>query len=107
MRVQFKIDGGLAYFPGLSKPRVIDSADMPAAEADRLRQLIADASFFQQPAAARALPKGAADHQQYTITIEDGRRRRTVRLSDPIGDPKLHALVEYLRDQTAPPGGAA
>lgn len=102
MRIQFQREGGLAYFPGLSQPRVVDSADLPAAEADRLRQLVAEANFFQQPAAPRTLPKGAADYQQYTITVEDGRRRRTVRLADPIADPKLQALVEYLRQQTSP-----
>src|SRR5215216_727723 len=102
MRVLFKVEGGLAYFPGLSKPRMIDSADLPAAEADRLRRLVDAAGLFQQSARARALPKGAADYRQYTITVEDGRRRRTVRLADPIGNPDLAALVEYLRASTAP-----
>ena len=104
MRVQFKVEGGLAYFPGLSKPHVLDSDDLPAAQADRLRQLVDAADFFQQPAAARTLPKGAADYQQYTITVEDGRRRRTIRLTDPIRDADLAALVEYLRKHTAPSG---
>src|SRR6266508_692847 len=102
MRVEFKIEGGLAYFPGLSKPRVIDSADLPAAEADRLHRLVDAAGIFEQPAGGRALPKGAADYRQYTITVEDGRRRRTIRLADPIANPDLEALVEYLRARTAP-----
>jgi hypothetical protein len=102
MRVQFKIEGGLAAFPGLSKPRQLDSADLPAAEATRLSQLIDAAHFFGLPAESRSLPKGAADYQQYTITVEDGRRHRTVRLADPIDDPDLQALVDYLREQTAP-----
>jgi hypothetical protein len=102
MRVEFKIEGGLAYFPGLSKPRVIDSADLPAAEADRLRRLVDAAGLLQRPAGARALPKGAADHRSYTITVEDGGRRRTLRLADPIDNPDLEALVEYLQAQTRP-----
>jgi hypothetical protein len=102
MRVQFKIEGGLAAFPGLSKPRVIDGADLSAAEADRLSQLIDAANFFDLPAEKRSLPKGAADYQQYTITVEDGRRRHTVRVADPIEDPDLLSLVDYLREQTAP-----
>jgi len=102
MRVQFKIEGGLAAFPGLSKPRQLNSADLPAADANRLSQLIDAAHFFDLPAESRSLPKGAADYQQYTITVEDGRRHRTVRLADPIDDPDLQALVEYLREQTAP-----
>jgi hypothetical protein len=102
MRVQLKIEGGLAYFPGLNKPRVIDSADLSAAEAKRLHQLVDAAGIFEQPASNRTLPKGAADYRQYTITVEDGRRQRTIRLADPIGNPDLEALVEYLRTHTAP-----
>src|SRR5689334_20342225 len=102
MRIQLKIDGGLAYFPGLSKPRVIDSADLPAAEANRLRQLVDAAGIFEQPAGNRTLPKGAADYRQYTITVEDGRRQRTLRLTDPIANPNLQALVEYLRTRATP-----
>jgi hypothetical protein len=33
MRVQFKTEGGLAYFSGLSAPVVIDSSVLPTAEA--------------------------------------------------------------------------
>jgi hypothetical protein len=100
MRIEFQIEGGLAYFPGLSKPRVLDTADLPAAEADRLRRLVDAADLFQQPTAARALPKGAADYRQYTITVEEGGRRRTIHLTDPITNPDLEALVEYLRTHT-------
>jgi hypothetical protein len=102
MRVQLTIEGGLAYFPGLSKPRVIDSADLPMAEADRLRRLVDAAGIFEQPASGHALPKGAADYRQYTITVEDGRRRRTIRLTDPIANPDAEALVDYLRTHAAP-----
>ena len=102
MRIQFKVEGGVAYFPGLSKPRVIDSDDLPPAEAEQLRRLVDAVDFSQQPAAARTLPKGAADMRQYTITIEEGRRRRTIHLTDPIRDNDLAALVDYLREQTAP-----
>jgi len=102
MRVQLKIEGGLAYFPGLSKPRVVDSADLSAAEAKRLRELVDAAGIFDLPASSRALPKSAADYRQYTITVEDGRRRRTVRLADPIANPDLEALVDYLRTHAMP-----
>jgi hypothetical protein len=102
MHVQFKTEGGIAYFPGLSKPATIDSADLPGAEAERLRQLVEAAHFFALPAASRTLPKGAADYHQYTITIEDGQRHHTVRLADPIESPELQALVEFLREKTRP-----
>jgi hypothetical protein len=99
MRVELQIDGGMAYFPGLSRPVVVNSADLPKAQARRLERLVENARFFDLPAASRALPKGAADMRRYTITVEDGRRRHTVRLNDPIEDADMLALIEFLQDQ--------
>ena len=97
MRVQFKTEGGIAYFPGLSKPVTIDSADLPEAEAARLRQLLDSTRFFDLPSESRALRRGAADYRQYTIAVEDGQRRHTVRLADPVEDPALQELVNFLQ----------
>jgi hypothetical protein len=36
MRVQLKIEGGIAYFPGLSRPRVIESDKLSKEEAAEL-----------------------------------------------------------------------
>jgi emfourin len=102
MHVQFKTEGGVAYFPGLSKPVTLDSADLPQAEADALQHLVEAAHFFDLPAEARALRRGAADYHQYTITIEDGQRHHTIRLADPIDSPELQALVAFLREKTRP-----
>ena len=99
MRVELQTDGGIAYFPGLSKPVVVDSSDLPNEQAAQLRQLIDSTHFFELPAAARSIPKGAADTRSYTITVADGRRRRTVRLRDPIEDTHLQALIEFLQGQ--------
>jgi len=99
MRVELQTDGGVAYFPGLNKPVVVDSGDLPKAQASKLQQLIDSAHFFELPAASRSIPKGAADMRSYTITIADGRRRRTVRLSDPIEDPQLQALIAFVQGQ--------
>jgi len=99
MRVELQTDGGVAYFPGLNKPIVVDSGELPNQQAARLQQLIDTARFFELPAASRALPKGAVDMRRYTITVEDGRRRRTVRLNDPVEDRHLQALIEFLQDQ--------
>src|SRR4029453_15314467 len=96
---ELQTEGGIAYFPGLSKPVVVNSDDLPKAQVERLKQLIDDTRFFELPAASRALPKGAADMRRYTITVQDGRRRHTVRLNDPIEDPNLQALIDFLQDQ--------
>jgi hypothetical protein len=44
--------------------------------------------------------QGAADYQRYTILIDTGVGSFTVRVTDPVADPSLQALVEYLRDKS-------
>lgn len=96
MHIQFKMDGGMAYIPGLSKPTSIDSNDLSRSEAAELERLVDAAHFFTLPAASRSLPK-AADYRQYTISITANKQQHTVRLSDPIQDANVQALVECLK----------
>jgi hypothetical protein len=93
MKVQFQMSGGLAYFPGLAKPITID----PAQDAATLAQQVNAADFFNLPAQANTPTPRGADYQSYTITIDDGQRRHTVQVTEPITDPNLQALVEHLR----------
>ena len=102
MRIQLNIDGGLAFFPGLSKPIVVDSERLPAQEADKLRQLLNAARFFDLPAALKAPAPGAADYRKYTITVDDDSKHHTVQVTDPIEDPGLRALLNYLQTQRLP-----
>jgi hypothetical protein len=97
MRIHFKMEGGLAYFPGLSRPVTIDSSELPAAEATELQRLVDAAGFFDRPETSAPPPRGAADYQRYTITIEENGRRHTIELTDPVGDPDLQRLLAYLR----------
>lgn len=96
MRIQFKTEGGIAYFPGLSKPVVIDTNELPVEEAAELERLVEAADFFGLPAVSPP-PRGAADYQQYTISVASPGHSHTVRLADPIEDPRLRALVDRLR----------
>ena len=99
MRIQLKIDGGLAYFPGLSKPITIDSNALPAQEADKLKQLLEAVHFFELPPVLNAPAPGAADYQRYTITVDDDSKHHSVQMTDPIADkePNLQALLSYLK----------
>jgi len=96
MRIEFKTEGGLAFFPGLLRPAVIDSHDLSAAEAAELERLLDSARFFELPEDSRALHRGAADYRQYTIIVENGDRRHTVRLADPVENRQLQALLDLL-----------
>jgi hypothetical protein len=96
MRIQFKTEGGIAHLPGLSKPVTIDTDELPVEEAKELERLIEAARFFELPATS-APPRGAADYQLYTITVTTPDRSHTVRLAEPIEDPRVRELVNHLR----------
>jgi hypothetical protein len=76
---------------------VIDSRNLSAAEDAKLERLLDEARFFELPKNCRTLRPGAADYQQYAITVEDADRHHTVHLADPIESPQLQALIEFLQ----------
>jgi hypothetical protein len=95
MLVRFKIDGGFVYLPARSEPVTIDTDDLPAEEAKDLERLIEAADFFELPQTSPP-PRGAADYLRYTISVTSPERSHKVHLTDPIEDPDVQALVEYL-----------
>lgn len=100
MRVTFQTSGGIAYLPGLAAPTTIDTDSLSDEERGALDTSIRSARFFDLPSDIPA-PHGAADYQTYTITIEDGGRRHTVRVTDASATPGVSALVERLRSLSA------
>lgn len=99
MRITFQTSGGMAYFPGLAQPTVIDTKKLSATEAEELQQMIDAADF-------RALPKQMSesltrgrDMRTYTITVAEGRKKHTVQFSDPIPE-ELAPLVAALQAKT-------
>lgn len=97
MRIQLKIEGGLAYFPGLSSPITIDGNALPPQEADKLKQLLDAVHFFDLPPVLNVPAPGAADYHQYTITVDDDSKHHTVQMTDPIEEPNLQALLAHLK----------
>ncbi len=95
MHIDFRIDGGLAVFPGLAKPVSIDCAALPAKDAARLGELVRKADFFgvPQPPAAAPMP----DARAYTIAIDDGLQCRTLTFAEPIAEASMRELVAELR----------
>lgn len=96
MRVQFQVSGGIGFFPGLAAPRTIDVDALAENERQSLRQLVDQAQFFSLPAHIAAA-HGAADYQTYHITIEDGPRRHSVAVSDPVPLAALQKLIDAVR----------
>src|ERR687884_2261386 len=94
MRVTFTMEGGFVYLPP-SEPVTIDTDDLPVEEANELERLIETVGFFELPETSPP-PRGAADYLRYTISATTPEHSHTVHLTDPIGDPAVQALVEYL-----------
>lgn len=97
MRIEFKTEGGFAHFPGLSKPVVIDTDQLSQEESAKLEQLVHKAGFFDLPTKVNMPRKGAADYYQYTIAVQMGKQRHSIKLVDPVEDINLNELVNFLR----------
>jgi hypothetical protein len=69
MRIELKIEGGIAYFPGLAKPRKIDSQQLSKEESTELERLVDAAHFFDLAPKVGKVQQGAADYRQYTIQL--------------------------------------
>jgi environmental stress-induced protein Ves len=103
MDITFETSGGFAALPGLNRPFTIDTKALDLQRAGELESLVREATFFEKPAVSDTTAKGAADYQTYVITVRDGTRSHTVRLTDPITDPFLERLVSRLRVMVRPP----
>jgi hypothetical protein len=97
MRIEFQTEGGIAHLPGLSRPVVIEGNALTEEDARELQRLVEMARFFERPSVAGAPRHGAADYRQYTITVEEGGRQHTIRLTDPVEEPSLQQLLRFLQ----------
>lgn len=94
MRVEFRRQGAIAAFPGLSRPFAVDGDALPATEADELTRLLGVARDAA-PAVADATP--APDQPSWVITWDENGHARTLRVPDPATDPRLQPLLDYAR----------
>ncbi len=97
MRIQFAVEGGFAVFPGLARPVSIDVDDLPGTSAAALRDAVERSRFFDR--AEPAPVSGGADMRQYTVTVEDAGRSRTLTIPDSVDDAALQTLLRLLEDQ--------
>jgi hypothetical protein len=95
MQIQFITEGGIAYFPGLSKPRIINTENLSPEENNQIKELVNQSGFFnltQHP----TTPQKGADRKKYTISIVDGNKQNSIVLYDPIGNQALANLIHLL-----------
>jgi len=95
MRIEFRMDGGIAAFPGLAKPVSIDCEALPPAETARLRSLVERAGILSRRHRKSAPP--TPDARACTIAVDDGGQCRTLTVTEPIADDALRDLVAELR----------
>jgi hypothetical protein len=94
--VTLEVDGGFAYLPGLNQTFHADSDTLAPEELAQLRALLAKADFFNLSDQPGAPAPGAADLRTYTITASEGGKSHKVRVTEPIQNPHLQALVSHL-----------
>jgi hypothetical protein len=103
VRIQFQTEGGIAHFPGLSRPLIVDTTSLPPVECAQLEALVRAAVFFNLPAQVGFPSPKAADYRTYTITVEDAGRLHMIRVTEPVADPSLEALIDALRTRQRNP----
>lgn len=96
MRLELKTSGGIATFPGLQKPVVLDTETLGAPESAEVTRLV-------EAAQPRTLPphlpsnKNVRDARTYVLTVEDAGERHTLTRSEPLAEPELAALIAFIR----------
>ena len=102
MKITVEMSGGFAHIPALSRPVTIDTAQVDPQVANQLESFVRESRFFDKPARADDIPKGAADYRTYSVTVEDGSRIHSVQLNEPIPDTNLERLVSLVRLMARP-----
>ena len=97
MKIDFRVEGGLAALPGLAAPVTIHCDALPPPESERMHELVRRAGFFALPPHDARAP--APEARAYTIAVDDGARCKTVTVREPIANPALRDLVDVLRDK--------
>jgi emfourin len=97
VRITFQSQGGIAFFPGLNRPVVIDTAQLPAEQRSNLEGLVQATRFFALPPTVGTTRRGAADFREYTLKVEDGVQNYTVHVTEPFENSDLEELISALQ----------
>lgn len=88
---------GLVYTPGLARPVVIDTNELPATVARKLERLADEAKLFEQTDTTLGTASGKSrDVQETLITVKAEGKETTLRVTDPIGAIASKPLREFV-----------
>lgn len=94
MHIRMEQTGG---FMGRKISLDLDTSDLPADEAETLRQVLDETNFFSLP--ENLVTQPVPDELQYVITVETETVVHSVRTSDTTASTALHALIQNLSQQ--------
>jgi hypothetical protein len=97
IHIEFNSEGGFAFIPKLHQLAIVDSNALSEEQVKKLQSLIEEANFFELPENNPASSSGAADYQQYMISIEKEGRRHRVNFTDLVDNPALKELFAFLK----------
>ena len=96
MRISFERSGG---FAGITMKTAIDEEDLAPGEAQKLRQLVEEADFFNSPGKIMARSP-QPDRFQYELRLEEKGRQHAVTVSEEARPAKLKPLVQWLMEKS-------
>ena len=94
MRIRFEQTGGIM---GRKISLDLDTSELPADEAETLRQVLDDTNFFALP--ENLVTQLVPDELQYLITVETDDVVHSVRASNTTATSALRALIQILSQQ--------
>lgn len=98
VRVSYRREGGIAYFPGLAVERSFETESLPRAQQDALLDLFETVRAHRLEPTAPAARRGTADQQSYVIEVQESSGVRRLVVSEFDQDPAAQELVARLRD---------
>lgn len=97
-RVSYRVEGGIAYFPGLAVEKTFETEALPRAQRDAFLDLFETVRARRQGPSAPSTRRGAADQQSYVIDVRESSGVRRLVVSEFDQDPAAQELVARLRD---------
>ena len=96
MRISFERSGG---FAGIIMKTAVDEKDLAPDEAQKLRQLVEEADFFNSP--EKVVSRSPQpDRFQYELRLEEKGRQHTVTMSEEAMPAKLKPLINWLMEKS-------
>ena len=94
MRVVIERSGG---FAGISRAQTLSTDDMPAEDAQKLRDLVDASCFYELPSVIHS-DKPTPDAFRYKITVDSERGTHTVEVDEGALVPaRLHPLLDWVK----------